>query len=148
MLLMCCVTLGQSLNLSEPQSPSGTGTMIVLVGFSEKVFLWGPSEVLGSRLASSKGRANKLSPGFGGGGGYQGSGWAQHSPIPAANCDTAVLALQLCHYSLSVKSYGHLGDNVGGFCGLGLGQSRAAGGGSSLQPVPVQQLAALLSHSK
>ena len=85
-----------------------------------------------------------------------GRGWGtrdQDGPSTVAFCDTETvtqqfLALELRHYSLSVKSYGHLGDNVGGFCGLGLGQSRAAGGGSSLQPVPAQQLAALLSHSK
>ena len=46
--------------------------MIVLVGFSEKVFLWGPGEVLGARLASSKGRANTLLPGCWGGGGVPG----------------------------------------------------------------------------
>lgn len=98
MLLMCCVTLGQSLNLSEPQSVSGMGMMIVLVGFSEKV---GPGEVPGTWLAFSKGRANTLFIGF------RGQGWGtgdQDGP-------SAVLGLR--HYPLSVKSWSLLCSGFG-----------------------------------
>ena len=81
--------------------------IIALVGFSQRAFLQGPGEVLGTQLALSKCREHTLLVG------WECQGWTQHTPrLPCLHI------VPLLHLNKELGVFWH---PVGAFCDLGFG---------------------------